>query len=87
MFTVAIALQLVDNFTCQLAQTKEILDNFKNNVKRTEKQVKSFGEALRKAFDPNVLRQFSEKLEDISLQVAQATALPLSGLHYGNPLN
>ena len=68
-FAIAVSLQLIDNFTRQLFQTKEALQNFNEQLQQTQSRIQ-------KAFDPRSLQQFSEKLEDVTTRIAQATALP-----------
>jgi len=68
-FVIAVSLQLIDNFTRQLFQTKEALQNFSEKLQQTQSRIQ-------KAFDPRPLHEFSEKLEDVTTRIAQATALP-----------
>jgi len=80
-FSVAVAIQLIDNFSRQLAGLKEGVSNFNNELNKTQNKLRTFGETLRQAFDPRVIWSASEKLEDFTLKVAQATALPLATLY------
>ncbi len=80
-FSVAVVIQLIDNFSRQLTSLRDGVSNFNNELNQTQSKLKTFGETLRKAFDPNVIWSASEKLEDFTLKVAQATALPLATLY------
>ena len=78
-FKIAIALQLIDNFSRQLFELKENVSRFNHELQQTQNKLKSFQETLRKAFDPKALWEFSERFEDFTAKMAQATALPLAG--------
>jgi TP901 family phage tail tape measure protein len=80
-FSVAVVIQLIDNFSRQLTALRDGVSNFNNELNQTQSRLKSFGETLRKAFDPGAIWSASEKLEDFTLKVAQATALPLATLY------
>jgi TP901 family phage tail tape measure protein len=80
-FSVAVVIQLIDNFSRQLSELKNGVSNFNNELNQTQSKLRSFGETLRRAFDPSVIWSASEKLEDFTLKVAQATALPLATLY------
>jgi len=80
-FSVAVVIQLIDNFSRQLTSLRDGVSNFNNELNQTQSKLKSFGETLRKAFDPSAIWSASEKLEDFTLKVAQATALPLATLY------
>jgi len=80
-FSVAVVIQLIDNFSRQLTGLKEGVSNFNNELNQTQSKLKSFGETLRQAFDPRAIWSASEKLEDFTLKVAQATALPVATLY------
>jgi TP901 family phage tail tape measure protein len=80
-FSVAVVIQLIDNFSRQLTSLRDGVSNFNNELNQTQSKLKSFGETLRRAFDPGVIWSASEKLEDFTLKVAQATALPLATLY------
>jgi len=80
-FSVAVVIQLIDNFSRQLTGLKEGVSNFNNELNKTQNKLRTFGETLRQAFDPAVIWSASEKLEDFTLKVAQATALPLATLY------
>jgi len=77
-FSIAVVIQLIDNFSRQLSELRNGVSNFNNELNQTQSKLKTFGETLRKAFDPGVIWSASEKLEDFTLKVAQATALPLA---------
>jgi len=78
-FKIAIGLQLFDNFSRDLFQAKRAVESFHREVKETQGALKKLGLAIKKAFDPDSLWEASEKLEDFTKNVAQATALPLAG--------
>jgi TP901 family phage tail tape measure protein len=80
-FSVAVVIQLIDNFSRQLTSLRDGVSNFNNELNQTQSELKSFGETLRQAFDPRVIWNASEKLEDFTLKIAQATALPLATLY------
>ncbi|WP_424158294.1 phage tail tape measure protein [Thermocrinis sp.] len=80
-FSIAVVIQLIDNFSRQLTSLRDGVSNFNNELNQTQSKLKTFGETLRKAFDPGVIWSASEKLEDFTLKVAQATALPLATLY------
>jgi TP901 family phage tail tape measure protein len=80
-FSVAVVIQLIDNFSRQLSELRDGVSNFNNELNQTQSKLRTFGETLRKAFDPSVIWSASEKLEDFTLKVAQATALPLATLY------
>ncbi len=79
-YQVAIAIQLFDHFTRPLFEMKRATEEFYRNVEKAEEQVKSFGNTLKKAFDPNRLREFSEHFDRTARNIAEAVALPLAGL-------
>jgi hypothetical protein len=79
-FEIAIALQLFDNFSRQLFQAKESLDRFNKGLAESQNRLKSLSEIMKKAFDPKVIWESSEKVENFSARIAQATALPLAGM-------
>ncbi|WP_297889753.1 phage tail tape measure protein [Sulfurihydrogenibium sp.] len=79
-FKIAIALQLVDNFTKQLFEVRENLTKFSQDIEKTQRGLTKLGETFKKAFDPKTLWETSEKFENFSSQIAQATALPLAGI-------
>ena len=79
-FSIAIGLQLIDNFSRQLFALKEGVSRFNQELNQTQSKLQSFRETLKKAFDPQVIWNASEKLEDFTAKVAQATALPLATL-------
>jgi len=79
-FSIAIGLQLIDNFSRQLFDLKEGVSRFNQELNQTQSKLQSFRETLKKAFDPGVIWSASEKLEDFTLRMAQATALPLAAL-------
>jgi TP901 family phage tail tape measure protein len=80
-FSVAVVIQLIDNFSRQLTALRDGVSNFNNELNQTQSKLKTFGETLKKAFDPSAIWSASEKLEDFTLKVAQATALPLATLY------
>jgi TP901 family phage tail tape measure protein len=80
-FSVAVVIQLIDNFSRQLTALRDGVSNFNNELNQTQSKLKTFGETLKKAFDPGAIWSASEKLEDFTLKVAQATALPLATLY------
>jgi TP901 family phage tail tape measure protein len=80
-FSVAVVIQLIDNFSRQLTTLRDGVSNFNNELNQTQSKLKTFGETLRRAFDPGAIWSASEKLEDFTLKVAQATALPLATLY------
>jgi restriction endonuclease len=80
-FSVAVVIQLIDNFSRQLSELRNGVSNFNNELNQTQSRLKSFGETLRKAFDPGAIWSASEKLEDFTLKIAQVTALPLATLY------
>jgi len=80
-FSIAVAIQLIDNFSRQLTGLKEGVSNFNNELNKTQSKLRSFRETLKQAFDPGVIWSASEKLEGFTLKVAQATALPLATLY------
>jgi len=80
-FSVAVVIQLIDNFSRQLTSLRDGVSSFNNELNQTQSKLKSFGEALRQAFDPRAIWSASEKLEDFTLKVAQSTALPLATLY------
>jgi len=80
-FSVAVVIQLIDNFSRQLSGLRDGVSNFNNELNQTQNKLKSFRETLKQAFDPRVIWSASEKLEDFTLKVAQATALPLATLY------
>ena len=79
-FTIAIGLQLFDNFSRQLFQARESLGRFNREVTETQKGLKSLSETMKRAFDPKIIWEASEKIENFSARVAQATALPLASM-------
>jgi hypothetical protein len=79
-FEIAIALQLFDNFSRQLFQAKESLDRFNKGLAESQNRLKSLTEIMKKAFDPKAIWEASEKVENFSARIAQATALPLAGM-------
>jgi TP901 family phage tail tape measure protein len=79
-FSIAIGLQLIDNFSRQLFALKESVSHFNQELNQTQSKLQSFRETLKKAFDPQAIWNASEKLEDFTAKVAQATALPLATL-------
>jgi TP901 family phage tail tape measure protein len=79
-FSIAIGLQLIDNFSRQLFTIKESVSHFNQELNQTQSKLQSFRETLKKAFDPQAIWNASEKLEDFTAKVAQATALPLASL-------
>ncbi len=80
-FKIAIALQLVDNFTRQLTQINEATKQFDENIKKTQTRLEKFQEALKKAFDPKHIYEASEKLENGVAKITQAVALPAAGFY------
>jgi TP901 family phage tail tape measure protein len=80
-FSVAIVIQLIDNFSRQLSELRNGVSNFNNELNQTQNKLRSFGETLKQAFDPRAIWSASEKLEDFTLKIAQATALPLTTLY------
>jgi TP901 family phage tail tape measure protein len=80
-FSVAVVIQLIDNFSRQLTALRDGVSNFNNELNQTQSKLKTFGETLKQAFDPGAIWSASEKLEDFTLKVAQATALPLATLY------
>ncbi|ADR19826.1 hypothetical protein [Calditerrivibrio nitroreducens] len=79
-YSIAIGLQLFDNFSRQLFTAKENFSKFSQDVEKTQKGLAKFGETMKKAFDVKAIREASEKVEDFSVKIAQATALPLAGM-------
>jgi TP901 family phage tail tape measure protein len=79
-FEIAIGLQLFDNFSRQLFQAKESLDRFNKGLAESQNRLKSLSEIIKKAFDPKAIWEASEKVENFSARIAQATALPLAGM-------
>lgn len=79
-FKIAIALQLIDNFTRQMVQVVQATEEFEKQVNRTQTRLQKLQETLRKTFDPRNLWQASERIEDFSAKIAQATALPVSAM-------
>jgi len=77
-FSIAIGLQLIDNFSRQLFALKEGVSRFNQELNQTQSKLQFFRESLRKAFDPQIIWNASEKLEDFTARLAQATALPLA---------
>jgi TP901 family phage tail tape measure protein len=80
-FSIAVAIQLIDNFSRQLTSLRDGVSSFNNELNQTQNKLRSFGETLRQAFDPRAIWSATEKLEDFTLKVAQATALPLATLY------
>ena len=78
-FNIAIGLQLFDNFSRELFQAKRAVESFHREVKETQGTLKKLGLAIKKAFDPKSIWDASERLEDFTKNVAQATALSLAG--------
>lgn len=78
-YTIAIGLQLFDNFSKQLFAARENLERSHNSVQKTNTILGRLGETIKKAFDPKAIWEASEKMENFSLKIAQATALPLAG--------
>lgn len=78
-FSIAIGIQLIDNFSRDLFRLKEQTQQFHEQLEKTTKSVKSFSEILHRAFDPKRIWEASEKFESFSAKVAQATALPIAG--------
>jgi len=76
--TLAITLQLIDNFSKELLNFKEGVDRVTKATKEAQNAIQTFGEKVKKAFDPKNLWQFSEKLESIALKSAQAAGAPLA---------
>lgn len=79
-FKVAIALQLIDNFTRQISQIRQATEEFEKQINRTQTKLQKFQETLKKTFDPKNLWQASERMEDFSAKIAQATAIPVSAI-------
>jgi TP901 family phage tail tape measure protein len=79
-FSIAIGLQLIDNFSRQLFTLKESVSHFNQELNQTQSKLQSFRETLKKAFDPQAIWNASEKLEDFTARITQATALPLATL-------
>jgi TP901 family phage tail tape measure protein len=79
-FKVAIALQLIDNFTRQISQIRQATEEFEKQINRTQAKLQKFQETLKKTFDPKNLWQASERMEDFSAKIAQATAIPVSAI-------
>jgi TP901 family phage tail tape measure protein len=79
-FEIAIGLQLFDNFSRQLFEAKESLDRFGRGLSECQNRAKSLSEIMKKAFDPKAIWEASEKVENFSARIAQATALPLAGM-------
>ncbi|MEM4618911.1 MAG: phage tail tape measure protein [Desulfurococcaceae archaeon] len=77
-FTLAITLQLIDNFSRELSQLKEGVERVASSVNNAQRAIQTFGEKVKKAFDPKNLWEFSEKLESIALKSAQAAGAPLA---------
>ena len=80
-FSVAVVIQLIDNFSRQLTSLRDGVSNFNNELNQTQSKLRNFRETLRQAFDPRVIWAASEKLEDFTLKIAQATALPAATLY------
>lgn len=79
-YSIAIGIQLFDNFSRELFRAKENLENFQNTVQKANTGLAKLGETLKKAFDPKHIWEASEKLEKFSLNTAQAVALPLASM-------
>lgn len=79
-FKIAIALQLIDNFSRQMAQVVQATEEFEKQINKTQTKLQKLQETLKKTFDPKNLWQASERIEDFSAKIAQATALPVSAM-------
>lgn len=79
-FKVAIALQLIDNFTRQISQIRQATEEFEKQINKTQSKLQKLQETLKKTFDPKNLWQASERMEDFSAKIAQATAIPVSAI-------
>ena len=77
-YTIAIGLQLFDNFSRQLLHAQEQFSKLQQEIEKTQTGLNKLGEAFKKAFDPKVLWETSEKFENFSAKIAQATALPMA---------
>ncbi len=70
-FSLFVSLQLVDNFSRQIFQAKQGMDQFTKSIDTAKSRLKALQDTM---------HDFSERLEDISLKSAQAIALPVAGI-------
>ena len=77
-YTIAIGLQLFDNFSRQLLHAQEQFSKLQQEIEKTQTGLNKLGETFKKAFDPKVLWETSEKFENFSAKIAKATALPMA---------
>ncbi|MBX0312794.1 MAG: phage tail tape measure protein [Sulfurihydrogenibium sp.] len=86
-YSVEIVLRLFDQFSRALSQPIEQVKKLENELKNTQETAaklqspfQKLQRAIKEAFDIEHIKNFTDKLDNFSSEVAKATAIPLAGV-------